>query len=337
VREAPEVPEFLEVGTVPRPYPLRGWVIGILAGAVTLAALIVGSMYGNAHAASFNPKLVAWVSAAVIVGAGIVATTRLSTAVSHMVARRNAPAFEGAVKFISAAVGYLFVAFSALAVLDVSVERLLVGAGLAGVVLGIAAQQSLGNIFAGLVLILARPFVVGDHIRIRSGALGGIFDAWVLEMSLTYVTVRTDDGQLKIPNTAMLAAGVGKIPPEGLQPKPAAAAPAQTAPVQATPAQTAPAPAAPAQPGLVSTDGGQAASAQGIMAQSGDAQTDKVGTAAAPGAAQAGAAQAGATQPVGADKPKRARVTRPRASRTTSNRAKSDPVPPATTSGPEAQ
>ena len=132
--------------------------------------------------------------------------------------RRNVPAFEGAVKFISAAVGYLFVAFSALAVLNVSVERLLVGAGLAGVVLGIAAQQSLGNIFAGLVLILARPFVVGDHIRIRSGSLGGIFDAWVLEMSLTYVTVRTDDGQLKIPNTAMLAAGVGKLPPEGLPP-----------------------------------------------------------------------------------------------------------------------
>ena len=203
---------------MPRRYPLKGWVIGILAGVVTLAALIIGSMYGDVHAKTFNPKLVAWISAFVIVGAGIVATTRLSSAFSHLMGRRNAPAFEGAVKFISAAVGYLFVAFSALAVLNVSVERLLVGAGLAGVVLGIAAQQSLGNIFAGLVLILARPFVVGDHIRIRSGSLGGIFDAWVLEMSLTYVTVRTDDGQLRIPNTAMLAAGVGKLPPEGLPP-----------------------------------------------------------------------------------------------------------------------
>jgi hypothetical protein len=261
LREAPEVPEFLEVGTVPRRYPLKGWVIGILAGAVTLAALIIGSTYGDVHAKTLNPKLVAWISAAVIVLAGIVATTRLSTAISHLMGRRNAPAFEGAVKFISAAVGYLFVAFSALAVLDVSVERLLVGAGLAGVVLGIAAQQSLGNIFAGLVLILARPFVVGDHIRIRSGALGGIFDAWVLEMSLTYVTVRTDDGQLKIPNTAMLAAGVGKIPPEGIPSRPAQAGPAQV-----TPAPADPAPAAPAQPGLISNDGGQAPSAQSVVA-----------------------------------------------------------------------
>jgi hypothetical protein len=94
----------------------------------------------------------------------------------------------------------------------VSIDHLLVGAGLAGIVLGIAAQQSLGNVFAALVLLLARPFKVGDHVRIRSGALGGIFEAWVLEVSLTYVTVRTDDGDLKIPNSAMLAAGVGKLP-----------------------------------------------------------------------------------------------------------------------------
>jgi Mechanosensitive ion channel, beta-domain len=226
---------------VPRRYPLKGWVIGILSGAVTLAALIIGSVYGDVHAKTLNPKLVAWISTIVIIGAGIVATARLSTAFSHLMARRNVPAFEGAVKFISAAVGYLFVAFSALAVLNVSVERLLVGAGVAGIVLGIAAQQSLGNIFAGLVLILARPFVVGDHIRIRSGALGGIFDAWVLEMSLTYVTVRTDDGQLKIPNTAMLAAGVGKLPPEGLPPQPAQATPATSTPATSTPATSTPA------------------------------------------------------------------------------------------------
>lgn len=315
---------------MPRRYPLKGWVIGILAGVVTLAALIIGSMYGDVHAKSFNPKLVAWISAFVIVGAGIVATTRLSSAFSHLMGRRNAPAFEGAVKFISAAVGYLFVAFSALAVLNVSVERLLVGAGLAGVVLGIAAQQSLGNIFAGLVLILARPFVVGDHIRIRSGSLGGIFDAWVLEMSLTYVTVRTDDGQLKIPNTAMLAAGVGKLPPEGLPPSPAQATPAtstpaQTSPVQPTPAQPAPAQPTPAetavqaaasQPALISNDGGQAASAQSIMDQSVGVQAGE----AQSGEAQAGEAQAGNGH-----------------SGDPQNRPTTEPGPPTSTSGPDGQ
>jgi small-conductance mechanosensitive channel len=108
-------------------------------------------------------------------------------------------------------VGYLIIICAELGLLDVSIDHLLVGAGLAGVVLGIAAQQSLGNVFASVVLLLAKPFSVGERIRIRSGALGGIFDATVLGVSLTYVTVRTDDGILKIPNSVMLATAAGPI------------------------------------------------------------------------------------------------------------------------------
>jgi hypothetical protein len=236
---------------VPRRYPLRGWIIGIISGVIALAALIIGSVYGNVHASTLNPKITAWTCAAGLVVFGILATARLSMALGHLVARQSVPAAEGAVRFISSAVGYLIVLFGTFGVLDVSVQRLLVGAGLAGVVLGIAAQQSLGNIFAGLVLILARPFAVGDHIRIRSGALGGMFDAWVQEISLTYVTVQTDDGQFKIPNTAMLAAGVGPVPPGrggASLPKPytatpAAAKPSAPSPTAAGPSAGSPSPA----------------------------------------------------------------------------------------------
>jgi small-conductance mechanosensitive channel len=121
------------------------------------------------------------------------------------------PSAGAAVRLISSAVGYLIIICAELGVLEVSIEHLLVGAGVAGIVLGIAAQQSLGNVFAALVLLLAKPFVVGDHIRIRSGALGGIFEAEVLSLSLTYVTVNVDDGILRIPNSVMLATAVGPI------------------------------------------------------------------------------------------------------------------------------
>ena len=87
--------------------------------------------------------------------------------------------------------------------LGVSLSHLLIGVGLAGIILGIAGQQSLSNIFAAIVMLFARPFVVGDDIRIRSGALGGVFDVKVLGIGLTYVTVRTVDGVSKIPNSAM--------------------------------------------------------------------------------------------------------------------------------------
>jgi small-conductance mechanosensitive channel len=120
-------------------------------------------------------------------------------------------------------VGYVIIICAELGLLDVSIEHLLVGAGLAGVVLGIAAQQSLSNVFASVVLLLARPFVVGENIRIRSGALGGVFDSVVLSVSLTYVTVRASDGILKIPNSVMLATAVGPITPNEQEPsKPSA-------------------------------------------------------------------------------------------------------------------
>ena len=203
----------------------RQWAVGTVAGVIALVALIIGSEFGSVtHGASLHLRIIAWTSAVVLLVSGILATHRISAVLGRLVERRAAPGAGGAVRVLSTIVGYLFIVLAVLAVLEVQ-SNTLVGAGVAGVVLGIAAQQSLGNVFAGLVLLVARPFVIGDHIRIRSGALGGIFEASVSEMSLTYVTLRTDDGVLKIPNSAMLAAGVGHpspnatpLPPPTLSP-----------------------------------------------------------------------------------------------------------------------
>lgn len=186
------------------------WVVAAACGLVALGALVAGSAFGNVAATTVEPRVVAWVSAAVLVVFGVVASSRISRVFAHMIASSTVHGAIGAVRILSAGVGYLIVLFGALAVLNVSIEKILVGAGLAGVVLGIAAQQSLGNVFAGLVLVLARPFRVGDDIHIRSGSLGGVFDARVKEMSLTYVTLETEEGELKVPNSVMLAAGVGR-------------------------------------------------------------------------------------------------------------------------------
>ena len=102
--------------------------------------------------------------------------------------------------------------FALLTVLGVSLDHLLIGAGVAGIILGVAAQQSLGNVFAAVVMLFARPFVVGDNIRIRSGVTG-VMDVQVLGIGLTYVTVMTDDGILRVPNSLLLAAGIGQLRP----------------------------------------------------------------------------------------------------------------------------
>jgi small-conductance mechanosensitive channel len=189
------------------------WNVAVPTGLVTAAALVVGSTLGSVHGPALRPRVIVWISAVALVVFGVIAVRRVSAGLGHLVTTRTIAAAGSAVRLVTTGVGYLIIICAELALLDVSVDHLLVGAGLAGIVLGIAAQQSLGNVFASVVLLLAKPFTVGERIRIRSGALGGIFDATVMGVSLTYVTVNTDDGILKIPNSVMLATAAGPIAP----------------------------------------------------------------------------------------------------------------------------
>jgi small-conductance mechanosensitive channel len=65
----------------------------------------------------------------------------------------------------------------------------LASAGVAGLILGIAAQRVLGNLFAGLLLALTQPVKSGDAV-IFEGEFG-----WVEEITLIYLVVRTWDGR----------------------------------------------------------------------------------------------------------------------------------------------
>jgi small-conductance mechanosensitive channel len=192
--------------------PLRGrdWIIGAIELAVAVAALVVGTQFGKIHSSATHLVIDAWLCAIVLLVAGSLAIRKLTTSAGRFITQRSYTAAGAIVRLVSTGLGYVILLFALFGVLGVSLQHLLIGAGVAGVIIGIAAQQSLANIFAALVLLFARPFVVGEHIRIRSGALG-VIDVEVLGIGLTYVTVLTEDGILKVPNSAMLASGIGQF------------------------------------------------------------------------------------------------------------------------------
>jgi len=99
-----------------------------------------------------------------------------------------------------------------LQLVGVSPRQLVVGGAVTGVLLGIAAQQSLANLFAGLVLLFAHPFRVGDHVRFRAGALSGQIEGVITDISLTYVRLETEEGRVLIPNAQALSAAVLLVP-----------------------------------------------------------------------------------------------------------------------------
>jgi small-conductance mechanosensitive channel len=183
---------------------------------VAVAAAAIGAT-GDVRSARIEPQVVGWSSAVVFALAGVYATRRTGGLLGHLVGERTTKAAGSAIRILVSIAGYLVVLFTTVGLLSVSVSRILTAGAVTGVVLGIAAQQALGNVFAGMVLLLARPFAVGDHIRIRSGSLGGIFDGTVLGMSLTYVTVDTEEGLLKLPNSVLLMAAVGPYRPTAQQ------------------------------------------------------------------------------------------------------------------------
>ena len=101
-----------------------------------------------------------------------------------------------------------------LVLFGVPVAQLVLGGALTTVFVSIAAQQALGNVFAGLVLLFARPFKVGDEVRLRAGALGGTLDGIVTDIGITYMRFRTGDSVMSIPNSQVLNAVVGPVPPD---------------------------------------------------------------------------------------------------------------------------
>src|SRR5215472_32077 len=77
---------------------------------------------------------------------------------------------------------------------------LLTGASIASVVIGLAAQSTLGNLVAGVAITLYRPFHLGDRLQVSAPT--GTEVGNVEMLSLGYTTLRTDDGRFVVlPNS----------------------------------------------------------------------------------------------------------------------------------------
>jgi small-conductance mechanosensitive channel len=118
-------------------------------------------------------------------------------------------AHAAVVRYAVVVAGGLATIIVTLQLLGLPVTQLVVGGAVTGVIIGIAAQQSLSNVFSGMILLTARPFRVGDYIGMRSGALSGLLEGTVTEISLTYVLLETASGPVHVPNSQVLAAAVG--------------------------------------------------------------------------------------------------------------------------------
>ena len=77
---------------------------------------------------------------------------------------------------------------------------LLAGASIASVVIGLAAQSTLGNLIAGIAITIYRPFRLGERLQVATPT--GTEVGTVEQLSLGYTTLRTTDNrEIVLPNS----------------------------------------------------------------------------------------------------------------------------------------
>jgi small conductance mechanosensitive channel len=98
-----------------------------------------------------------------------------------------------------ARVGLVILGFvTALGTLGVNIMGIVAGLGLTGFALGFALKDSIANLLAGVMILLYRPFEVGDRIDV--GGLAGR----VTHVDLRYTELDADKERVLVPNSKML-------------------------------------------------------------------------------------------------------------------------------------
>jgi small-conductance mechanosensitive channel len=96
----------------------------------------------------------------------------------------------------------------ALRIAGLDAGTIAVGGAFTAVVLGLAAQQTLANMFAGLVLLTTRPFRVGERVRFHGGAVAGEIDGIVSSLGLFYTQLVKGADRVMVPNNILLQLAV---------------------------------------------------------------------------------------------------------------------------------
>ncbi|HEY1000157.1 MAG TPA: mechanosensitive ion channel domain-containing protein [Streptosporangiaceae bacterium] len=198
----------------------RPWK-SIIALLLAIAAAVISdrSRHGTFTANQLANQLITYGTAVLFLVFGSITTYGLAGKSRELLEPTAGRAHSAIVRYAILLVGAFTTLVITLLLFGVDVSQLVLGGAITTVFLSIAAQQALGNVFAGLVLVFARPFKVGDAIRLQAGALGGAMDGIVTDIGITYVRFDTDGSVMSIPNSQVLNAVVGPIPPEPEDPE----------------------------------------------------------------------------------------------------------------------
>jgi small conductance mechanosensitive channel len=184
-------------------------VLPLLAGVLVVYALR-DDIFGIGKDSSWQTPVRA-ITVILLLALGWALARDIGRAAAPTFFRRMDPSTAGTVGFLIRLVTMGIALLASLWIAHVQPGAIVAGSAFTAVVVGLAAQQTLGNLFAGMVLISARPFRVGERIRLQAGAVGGSVEGIVSSLGLLYTTLARGDDRIMVPNTIVLSAAVVPI------------------------------------------------------------------------------------------------------------------------------
>jgi len=175
-----------------------------VAGATALGALSLlavwdrsGALLDAYRSAAITDQLSNVVLAVLLLASAYAVTDFLGGVIRELSAESTALSDhqEEVIRRITQLSVYTFALLVIVGLFTDNVGGLLVGAGFLGIVVGMAARQTLGAVLAGFVLMFSRPFEVGDWVEI------GDHEGTVTEISIMSTRLRSFDGEMiTLPN-----------------------------------------------------------------------------------------------------------------------------------------
>ena len=143
-----------------------------------------------------------WWHRLVVLGAVILVTVVVARLVDRRMARRDLPAavmtrYRVLRRSVIALIIFVGVLSALLVIPQVRAvaAAILASSAIVGIVVGFAAQRTIGNFIAGLLIAFSQPIRLGDHVEIDDAS--GVVE----EIGLTYTFIRLgDNDRLVIPN-----------------------------------------------------------------------------------------------------------------------------------------
>ena len=197
----------------PKVISSRKWLLILILSAAAVFVLWGVARFWLTAALLTNEQIARLIDVALIFVTGVVAIMLLSRLIARHVVPYLGPTGSNAIALLLQVVGFSVILLMVFSITGINFVGALVGAGFFGLVVGLAAQAVLGNLFSGLMLVASRPFNIGDRIALVTWQYGkfppSLSHGWlepsytgqVKEITLIYTKILTDSNALvKVPN-----------------------------------------------------------------------------------------------------------------------------------------